>query len=99
MRKQDRTIIWPVYFDVAKTRNEGRRVPKNLSVPSPRISEIKEAADKLRLDNELVADVAHPEMSWVKTGMLLVKNKESKDQTIRAIAKQLLKTRGPASTK
>jgi signal recognition particle subunit SRP19 len=99
MRKQDRTIIWPAYFDIAKTRNEGRRVPKNLSVPSPRISEIKEAADKLRLDNELVPDVAHPEMSWVKTGMLLVKNKESKDQTIRAIAKQLLKTRSPASTK
>lgn len=94
MRKQDKAIIWPAYFDATKTRNEGRRIPKNLAIPLPRIAEIKDAADKLRLDCELVADVAYPATPWLKTGMLLVKKKEPKERTIRKIAKQLPSLRG-----
>ena len=46
MRKLDnQVIIWPTYFDVAKSRKEGRRVPKNCAVQAPKIVEIKEAAD------------------------------------------------------
>jgi signal recognition particle subunit SRP19 len=94
MRKQEKAIIWPAYFDATKTRNEGRRIPKNLAIPLPRIAEIKDAADRLRLDCELVADVAYPATPWLKTGMLLVKKKEPKEQTIRKIAKQLPSLRG-----
>jgi signal recognition particle subunit SRP19 len=93
MRQQEKIIIWPCYFDSAKTRKNGRRVPKNLSVPSPRILEIKEAAEKLGLTHELVADAGYPKISWLKTGMLLVKKRGSKNQTITVLAKQLLKTR------
>jgi signal recognition particle subunit SRP19 len=94
MRKQGRVIIWPAYFDAAKKRTEGRRVAKGLAVPSPRIAEIKDAADRLRLDCELIADVAYPATPWLKTGMLLVNRKEPKEQTIRKIAKQLPSLRG-----
>jgi signal recognition particle subunit SRP19 len=94
MRKQDKVIIWPTYFDATKKRTEGRRVAKNLAVPSPRIAEIKDAADRLRLDCELVADVAYPATPWLKTGMLLVKKKEPKERTIKKIAKQLPSLRG-----
>jgi signal recognition particle subunit SRP19 len=45
MRQQDKAIIWPAYFDAAKTRKDGRRVAKNLAVLSPKASEIKEAAE------------------------------------------------------
>jgi signal recognition particle subunit SRP19 len=92
MRQQDRVIIWPAYFDSAKTRAKGRRIPKSLNVPSPKILEIKDAAEKLHLEYELVADAAYPKTPWVKTGMLLVKKKKSKDKTINEIARQLLKT-------
>ena len=44
MRKQDKMIIWPAYFDSTKTRRDGRRIPKSLAVPSPKILEIKDAA-------------------------------------------------------
>lgn len=47
MRQQDRIIVWPVYFDSVKTRSEGRRVSKNLGVPSPKALEVKEASEKL----------------------------------------------------
>ena len=47
MRKQDKAIIWPAYFDQTKTRKNGRRVSKNLAVPNPKIEELQEAAKKL----------------------------------------------------
>jgi len=99
MRKQDRIIIWPAYFNSTKTRSDGRRIPKNLAVPSPKISEIKEASEKLGLDYELVLDAGYPRTPWLKTGMLLVTKKETKDQTIKKIAKQLLKMRSATKTK
>jgi signal recognition particle subunit SRP19 len=93
MRKQDKAIIWPAYFDSAKTRKEGRRVPKSLAVQSPRIVEITEAVAKLGLKHEVAAEVGYPKTPWAKTGMLLVEKQGSKEQIIKKIAKQLLKVR------
>jgi signal recognition particle subunit SRP19 len=93
MRKQDKIIIWPAYFDQAKTRKNGRRVTKNLTVQSPKILEIQEAAQKIDLEFEVVADKGYPKMPWAKTGMLLVEKKRSKEHVINRIAKQLLKAR------
>ncbi len=93
MRKQDKVIIWPAYFDQAKTRKNGRRVPKSLAVQSPKILEIQEAAQKLGLDFEVGVDKGYSKMPWAKTGMLLVEKKGSKEQVINRIAKQLLKAR------
>jgi signal recognition particle subunit SRP19 len=99
MRKQDKIIIWPAYFDSTKTRRDGRRIPKSLAVPSPKISEIKDAAEKIGLECELVGDAGYPKTPWLKTGMLLAKKNEPKDRIIRNIAKQLLKIRSAAATK
>lgn len=99
MRKQDKIIIWPVYFDSTKTRNDGRRIPKSQAVESPKISEVKQAVEKLGLDHELVLDVGYPKTPWLKTGMLLVAKKESKNHLIKKIAGQLVKIRNAAATK
>lgn len=96
MRKQDKVIIWPVYFDANKTRLEGRRVPKNIAVPSPKITEIEEAATKLRIENELVPDKGYPKSPWHRPGMLLSEKKDSKEQVLKQIAKQILKDRNEA---
>jgi signal recognition particle subunit SRP19 len=93
MREQEKIIIWPAYFDSTKTRKDGRRVPKNLAVPSPRIAEVKEAAEKLHLPHEIVADVGYPKAPLLKTGMILIKRNGSKNQIILLIAKQLLNVR------
>ena len=99
MRKQDKAIIWPAYFDQAKTRKKGRRVPKTLAVQSPKILEIQEAAQKLSLKAEVVLDKGFPKTPWAKTGILLVEKKGSKEQIINRIAKQLLKTRSETPKK
>jgi signal recognition particle subunit SRP19 len=93
MRKQEKIILWPAYFDQTKTRKNGRRVPKSLAVQHPKILEIQEAAQKLGLDFEVAADKGYSKTPWVKAGMLLVEKKGSKEQVISRIAKQLLKAR------
>jgi signal recognition particle subunit SRP19 len=91
MRKLDKAIIWPVYFDCNKTRKDGRRVPKSLAVQSPKILEIKEAADRLGLQNDVNLEAHFPKTPWAKAGMLLVEKQEAKEKIIQKLAKQLLR--------
>ncbi|MGE5187583.1 MAG: signal recognition particle subunit SRP19/SEC65 family protein [Betaproteobacteria bacterium] len=99
MRKLDnQAIIWSIYFDAAKTRKEGRRVPKNCAVQAPKIVEIKEAADKLGLQNELNLEAHFPKTPWAKTGMLIVAKNEPKEIIIQKLAKQLAKIRSQQIT-
>lgn len=91
MRKLDKAIIWPIYFDVAKSRKEGRRVPKNQAVQSPKITELQQAVDKLGLKNEVNLEAHFPKNPWSKAGMILVEKKEAKEAIIKKIARQLVK--------
>ena len=70
-----------------------------MAVASPKIMEVKEAAEKLGLAHELVADVGYSKTPWLKTGMILVKKKGSKGQVVLLIAKQLMKMRSNPSLK
>ncbi len=99
MRKQDKAIIWPAYFDQTKTRKTGRRVPKNLAVPSPKIEEIQDAARRLGLKNEVVATTGYPKTPWQKTGSILVEKTFPKEQIIKKLAKQLVKARSEPTLK
>jgi signal recognition particle subunit SRP19 len=92
MRKLDnKAIIWPVYFDVNKSRAEGRRVNRGQAVVYPKIVEIKEAADKLGLENEINLEARYPRAPWTKSGMLIVAKSEPKEDVIQKLAKQLFK--------
>jgi signal recognition particle subunit SRP19 len=91
MRKTDNAIIWPTYFDAAKSKSEGRRVPKTLAVAFPKILEIQQAADKLGLKSEINTTAGYPKTPWVKMGMLSVEKNEPKEQIILKLAKQLAK--------
>lgn len=93
MRKQEKAIIWPAYFDLTKTRAKGRRVPKSLAVQSPKISEVEEAARRLGFKPELRPDVAYPKTPWSKNGMILVEKRHPKEEIINRIAGLLPKIR------
>ena len=64
-----------------------------MAVQSPKIAEIKEAADKLGLKNEINLEAHFPKIPWAKSGMLLVEKKEAKEKIIQKIAKQLIKVK------
>jgi signal recognition particle subunit SRP19 len=93
MRQQDKVIIWPAYFDLTKTRKDGRRVPKSLAVVSPTIFEIKDVVEKLRLKYEIRPDTGYSKTPRLKTGTLLVEKKVPKEETVKKIAEQLVKNR------
>jgi signal recognition particle subunit SRP19 len=93
MRKQDKIIIWPAYFDQAKTRKEGRRVSKSLAMQNPKIVEVTMAVERLGLKHELAPDADYPKTPWLKTGMIMVEKKGSKEKVIKKIANQLSKMR------
>ncbi|MEM2916904.1 MAG: signal recognition particle subunit SRP19/SEC65 family protein [Candidatus Bathyarchaeia archaeon] len=99
MRKQDKIIVWPAYFDSNKTRKEGRKLPKNLTVPTPKLEEIHEASRRLQLQSEIIADTAYPKTPWQKVGQIKVSKKGSKLQTLRLIAKQLQTLRSQPTKK
>jgi signal recognition particle subunit SRP19 len=90
MRKQEKAIIWPAYFDQAKTRKKGRRVPKSLAVQAPKIAEITSAAESLGLEHELAPTAGYPKTPWIKTGMIMIEKKGTKEQVIEKIGKQIL---------
>ena len=94
MRKQNKIVIWPVYFDSTKARGQGRKIPKKYAVPNPKLDEVCKALDKLKLKYEVVADAAYPKMPWRKTGMIYIeKRNESKLKILKLIGQKLVEMR------
>ncbi|MBS7606378.1 MAG: signal recognition particle subunit SRP19/SEC65 family protein [Candidatus Bathyarchaeia archaeon] len=94
MQSRDGIVIWPVYFDSTRTRGEGRRLPKNLCIPSPNIGIIEGALKKLGLNYEVFPESAYPRTPWIKSGFIIVrKTGRSKSQILREIARELVKSK------
>jgi len=93
MRKQDKILLWPAYFDSNKTRLQGRRVPKSLAITSPKLEQIQNATKSIGLQSEVVFDVKYPKTPWQKTGYVLIPKKGLKTQIIRKIARELVNRR------
>jgi len=89
----DKIKVWPVYLDYNKTRKEGRRIPKNIAVPDPKLSEIKEACIKLGLEPFIEEDKRYPRSWWEKSGRVVLKKNGSKTKILREIAKKILEQR------
>ena len=89
MQRRGEIVLWPVYFDSTKTRAEGRRVSKRLAKPSSTPSTIEQALGKLGLNCTSVADSAHPYYPWKKTGFVVVKKTEPKNQLLKKVASGL----------
>jgi signal recognition particle subunit SRP19 len=93
MRKQDKVILWPVYFDLNRTRSDGRRVTKKLGVPAPTVEEIRKAAEQLGFQPEVVSEAAYPSAPWQKSGLVAVSKKDVKVRIIRRIAQKIVENR------
>jgi signal recognition particle subunit SRP19 len=89
MQKEGKIILWPVYFDSTKTREEGRKIAKGYAIQSPRIEELEKAVQRLGLQCQTVIDAAYSKEPWRKTGLLIVSKEGSKTQTMRRMAKLL----------
>jgi signal recognition particle subunit SRP19 len=89
LRGRGKIRIWPAYFNIQYSREEGRRVPRSIAVRDPKIDELEKAALKLGLKPILQLGAAYSKHPWKKTGVLLVDKKGSKKETIKMIAEEL----------
>lgn len=92
MRRKNEVVLWPVYFDSSKSRSAGRRLPKNLSLPSPSIQMLEKAVENLGLKYEVFPEAAYSRLPWVKSGFIITeKEKRSKNQILKEVAAELIK--------
>src|SRR3989442_5414126 len=73
MPKGDRPIVlYPAYFDLGRTRDQGRRVAKRWAVESPTAQEVKAAAKALGLHPEIEEGKAFPSSPLRNEGHVLI---------------------------
>ena len=83
--------MWPEYFDSARTRSEGRRVPKSLSVKNPSLDIIAKGAMILDLEYEIIEDKSYPGNWAAKRGCVRIeKGKLKKTELLTEIGKCLV---------
>ncbi|KAI0845782.1 signal recognition particle, SRP19 subunit [Daldinia vernicosa] len=69
---KDYQMLYPVYFDLTRSRAQGRRVSKSLAVKNPLAREIAAACAALRLSPVFEAHRIHPK-DWANPGRVRVK--------------------------
>jgi len=94
MPQKDRIVLWPIYFDSTKSRNDGRRVGRRSALKSPALDELVAAARALNLNLEVEDSAAYPKSWWEKSGRVLVKNANfPKSSILRDIASKMKEAR------
>ena len=84
-----RITIWPVYIDSEKSKKEGRRIPKENSVPSPKLREISNAAKKLQLNPEIENNKSYSRSWWESSGRVIVDKSMTKRETLIKISNMI----------
>ena len=85
-------VLWPEYFDISRSRAEGRRLPKSLCVDKPDLDIIAKGAMILDLEYKIIEDAAYPSNSNEKNGCVRVeKGKMKKTPLLSKIGETLVK--------
>ncbi len=85
-------VLWPEYFDISRSRAEGRRLPKSLCVDKPNLDIIAKGAMILDLEYKIIEDAAYPSNSNEKNGCVRVeKGKMKKTTLLSKIGETLVK--------
>lgn len=85
-------VLWPEYFDIERSRAEGRRLPKELCVKNPQLDFIAKGALLLDLEYKVFENMAYPADWAAKRGCVKVeKGKISKTALLPKIGEVLVK--------
>lgn len=88
-----KAIIWPVYIDSKKTKHEGRKIPIQDAVSSPKLREISRAAEKLGLNPEVEKNKSYSRSWWELSGRVIVDKNQPKREILIKISKMIKGTR------
>ncbi|MBN1234955.1 MAG: signal recognition particle protein Srp19 [Methanotrichaceae archaeon] len=88
MPEKDKLVIWPIYFDAARSRAEGRMVSRQDAVNDPNLDMLITASLKSGFKPEIEREKKHPK-TWhleESSGRILVAKKGSKSSALKRIA-------------
>ncbi|MEB3806378.1 MAG: signal recognition particle protein Srp19 [Desulfurococcales archaeon] len=87
------TVVYPSYIDSRLPRRLGRKIPRELAVPGPRLDEIYEAAKELGLEPIVDEDASYPRTWFHERGRVIVEKKYSKLDILKNISKYIINKR------
>jgi signal recognition particle subunit SRP19 len=88
-KDENKYVIYPLYFDSAVSRLNGRKVAKKHAVEKPSLENIAKAAKSLGLNPILEKDGIHPSTPCKKEGRILVEKKGPKTKLLIQLANRL----------
>ena len=88
-RDENKHVIYPLYFDSAVSRSNGRKVSKKYAVEKPLLETIAKAAQSLRLNPIVEKNGIHSSTPWKKEGRILVEKKGPKTKLLIQLANRL----------
>jgi len=98
VRNRDKFLFWTVYFDAAKPRSKGRKIPRSMGVPHPNVQEVAEAAKRLSLKYEVKPEAAHPTSPSEHVGFITTKKEGKKTTVMKSIAREIRSLRESEKT-
>ncbi|MDD5501868.1 MAG: signal recognition particle subunit SRP19/SEC65 family protein [Candidatus Thermoplasmatota archaeon] len=82
-------VLWPAYFDVSISKEDGRRLPKALAVQNPTLDQIEKACKSLGLNPVREDDKLYSSQWYGARGRILIDNKGPKAQVLKQIAEKM----------
>ncbi len=89
MAEEKPVVLYPAYFDLRRSREDGRRVPKALAVEAPTVEEIEKAAKALGLQPKVEAGKAFSRTPFRHDGRVLVRADYFKTSIVKKVAERI----------
>jgi len=88
MPEKDKLVIWPIYFDASRSRDEGRMVPIHDAVADPSLDMLITAAIRSGFKPEIEREKRHPKTWHVEgaAGRILIARAGPKSSALKRIA-------------
>jgi len=93
LKLNGKAVIWPANLDSTKSRKEGRKLAKGPALQIPRMEELRDAANQLSIEHEIVAGKSRPNAWWEKGGYLIVPKATPQSKLLRSLASEIRKQR------
>jgi len=88
MPEKDKLVIWPIYFDIARTRSQGRMVSRQDAVNEPNLDMLITASLKSGFKPEIEREKKHPKTWHLEeaSGRILLSKNGTKSAVLKRIA-------------
>src|SRR5512145_2701566 len=85
-------VLWPEYFDSTRSRAEGRKVAKEISVQDPSLEMLTAAVRSLGVEYMVEAEKSYPGEWYYKKGRVLVEKAMPKSLLVLKVGQYLRRT-------